>query len=122
MRMKLLQRSGAGAGEEVNVPEAGLVIGRGEEADLRVPDRGASRAHCRIRPAARGFSLEDLGSKNGTLVNGLPVKETALRLGDVFQVGGHAFQVLAEEEDTTATAARWRSFSWSSPSPPIVSR
>ncbi|MHC4600982.1 MAG: sigma 54-interacting transcriptional regulator, partial [Planctomycetota bacterium] len=102
--MKLIHRSGPGAGEEVSVPHAGLVIGRGEEADLRVPDRGASRRHCAVELSEGRIRVRDLNSKNGTLVNGLPVEDAELGFGDVIQIGSHAFQVLAEEDDPLATA------------------
>ncbi|MHC4778515.1 MAG: sigma 54-interacting transcriptional regulator [Planctomycetota bacterium] len=102
--VKLLHRSGAGAGDEALIPPGGLVIGRGEEADLRIADRGASRLHCRISPRKEGMFLEDLQSKNGTFLNGLPVDEHPLGIGDVVQVGSHAFQVLEEEADPHATA------------------
>ncbi|MHC5038726.1 MAG: sigma 54-interacting transcriptional regulator [Planctomycetota bacterium] len=103
--MKILQRSGPGAGEEIPLPQSGLVLGRGEEADLRVADRGASRRHCRLYWSEERLRLEDLKSKNGTLLNGLPVEAAEPALGDIIQIGAQAFQILGEEgEDPSATA------------------
>ncbi len=64
-----------------------FVIGRGAECDLTVADRQVSRRHARIRRARDGFVLEDLGSKNGTHLNGaLLAQPTTLQDGDVLQI------------------------------------
>lgn len=47
-----------------------LVIGRDTSCDVNIPDRQVSRFHVRISPTAEGVTLEDLGSKNGTIHNG----------------------------------------------------
>ena len=84
----LVIREGEDAGREV--PLAGAVtIGRAAEADLVLGDPGISRNHARITPEGIGAVLEDLGSSNGTFVNGEPVQEPRrLRDGDEIQVGG----------------------------------
>lgn len=62
-------------------------IGRGGECDLVIPDRQVSRTHARIVHTPEGYFLEDLGSKNGTHVNGVAVKDRVLlQDGDVIQV------------------------------------
>jgi hypothetical protein len=63
------------------------VIGRAGDCDVRLEDPNVSRRHAEIRRVGRGFSLVDLDSTNGTLVNGQPVAETALMDGDVIAVG-----------------------------------
>lgn len=47
-----------------------LVVGRDTSCDVNIPDRQVSRFHVRISPTAEGVTLEDLGSKNGTIHNG----------------------------------------------------
>ncbi|MCA9669526.1 MAG: FHA domain-containing protein [Myxococcales bacterium] len=65
-----------------------IVIGRGLDADLRIEREEISRAHARItQPHPGHFMLEDLSSKNGTRVNGLPVQARALRFGDRIHIG-----------------------------------
>lgn len=67
-----------------------LVIGRGPAADLPVSAPRASRRHARIAPdGAGGHCLEDLGSTNGTLLDGDPASGDGLPLrdGGVIQVG-----------------------------------
>ena len=64
-----------------------FLIGRGADCDLVVPDRRVSRHHARIRREPGGFVVEDLGSRNGTHVNGRGVEgPTLLQDGDVIQV------------------------------------
>jgi pSer/pThr/pTyr-binding forkhead associated (FHA) protein len=64
-----------------------LVIGR-EHADVCLEDPQVSRRHAAVRPMERGIEVEDLGSANGTLVNGDPLTgRLRLRDGDVIQVG-----------------------------------
>ncbi len=63
------------------------VIGRSSECDLRLDDANASRRHAEVRRIGDGYSLVDLGSTNGTEVNGQRIQETALMSGDVISVG-----------------------------------
>lgn len=63
-------------------------IGRGLDNLVPVRDPLASRRHCQVRVAPDGAVIaEDLGSKNGTLLNGSPFKMRALRPGDCIQIG-----------------------------------
>ena len=72
-----------------------VTLGRAIEADVRVNDARASRMHARIRverdPAtgAARYRVTDLGSTNGTLLNGQPVREAYLEDGDKLTVGEH---------------------------------
>lgn len=72
-----------------------VILGRALEADVRINDARASRLHARIsikRDAETGateFWIADLGSTNGTLVNGHAIKETALQDGDKLIIGEH---------------------------------
>ena len=78
-----------GSTHSLNPP--GLVVGRGSEADLRINDPGVSRRHAEFRVVAdRGtpsVTVADLGSTNGTLVQGRRVTEAALQDGSVVRVG-----------------------------------
>lgn len=69
----------------------GVVIGRGTNADLRIDDPGISRRHVefRVQPTNGGASVSvlDLGSTNGTTVNGRRVQHSALENGSVIQIG-----------------------------------
>jgi hypothetical protein len=64
-----------------------LTIGRLSECDVVVPDSGASRRHAQIRTVGGVSTLTDLGSTNGTKVNGRDVQSAALEDGDTITVG-----------------------------------
>jgi pSer/pThr/pTyr-binding forkhead associated (FHA) protein len=72
-------------GERHPVTEAGLVLGRGDEADLRINDPGISRRHAEIQISSEDgrmtVSVVDLGSTNGTSVDGRRVQQALLHDG-----------------------------------------
>jgi hypothetical protein len=83
----LVIREGADAGHEVRLGGE-CVVGRAPESDLVLADAGISRNHARITAGADGPIIEDLGSSNGTLLNGQPLAgPEALRDGDEIQLG-----------------------------------
>jgi pSer/pThr/pTyr-binding forkhead associated (FHA) protein len=78
---------GAGAGRMVALT-APLTVGRGRDADLVLADELVSRRHARVTPGGSGAVVEDLGSRNGTFVNGdLVIGPTRLVPGDQLQLG-----------------------------------
>jgi Protein of unknown function (DUF3662)/FHA domain len=80
----------------------GVVVGRGSEADLRINDPGVSRRHAEFRVAGgRGVpsvSVADLGSTNGTLVDGRRVTEAELDDGSTVRVGNTELTVVFTPE------------------------
>lgn len=76
-----------GDGREYPLSIGSTTIGRGEQATLRLPDVGISRRHARIDFDGSQVVLTDLGSTNGTLVNGQRISAVALNPGDVVQIG-----------------------------------
>ncbi len=74
-------------GGGVPVSPDGVVIGRGHEAGVRVDDADVSRRHLRISAPAGRWLAEDLGSANGTHVNGVEVREHSLVDGDEITIG-----------------------------------
>lgn len=88
------------AGKE-HAPQPGTTIGR-EGCDINVPDPEMSRRHAAIRQVDSGVGIEDLGSTNGTFVNGERINGLrALKEGDVVQFGNTAWKLQAA---TSATA------------------
>lgn len=77
----------SGDGRTYPLAIGSLVIGRGEQASLRLADVGISRRHARVDFDGAQAVLTDLGSTNGTMVNGQRVSAVALNPGDVVQVG-----------------------------------
>ena len=74
------------------------VIGRREDCDLRIPLGEVSRKHCRLVRDGDTLKLEDLGSSNGTFLNGQRVQEALLSPGDTIQVGPVAFALQIDGE------------------------
>src|SRR5215213_8349074 len=74
------------------------VVGRREDCDLRIPLGEVSRKHCRILRDGDSLKLEDLGSSNGTFLNGSRVQEALLSPGDTIQVGPVVFVVQVDGE------------------------
>ena len=78
MTPTLVFQEGPLAGRRIEL-DSELIVGR-EDASLTIDDPEISRRHAAIRPADGGFEIEDLGSRNGTHVNGSRI-EGATRLG-----------------------------------------
>ena len=92
-RRLLMVRSETQQGLEVEVTDA-TVLGRSAEADVLLDDPYASEFHMRLLAQENGLVLHDLGSTNGTYVNGRRVTApTTLRRGDSVQVGKTVMEV-----------------------------
>ncbi len=76
-----------GSGRTYQLREGPNVIGRGQDAQFRLPDTGVSRRHLEIRWDGHVALLSDLNSTNGTTVNNAPVQEWQLADGDVIRLG-----------------------------------
>lgn len=76
-----------GSGRYFQLRDGQNIIGRGQDAQFRLPDTGVSRRHVEIRWDGRVAMLSDLGSTNGTTVNGSPVQDWQLADGDVIRAG-----------------------------------
>jgi hypothetical protein len=74
-------------GRRIPVAERPVVIGRLSSCDIPLGDPQVSRRHAEVRRDAEGFALFDLGSTNGTSVNGSPVRERRLSDGDELRIG-----------------------------------
>jgi diguanylate cyclase (GGDEF)-like protein len=80
--------TGTAAGQMYRLPEGGSVIGRGQNADLRIPEEGVSRRHASVRREGDAVRIEDQGSVNGTYVNGERLAGArVLDEGDKIQIG-----------------------------------
>jgi hypothetical protein len=75
------------SGERLVLGEYVVTIGRLPDSTLSLADANVSRNHAEIRPRGAGYVVVDLGSTNGTKVNGAPITERALADGDVVTFG-----------------------------------
>jgi transcriptional regulator with GAF, ATPase, and Fis domain len=87
MTAKLVVLAGPRCGETVSIDSAETSIGRDVRNHLNIPDHLMSRRHCVVELSDAGCTLRDLGSANGTYVNGMPVRERRLSHGDRLRVG-----------------------------------
>jgi predicted component of type VI protein secretion system len=80
-------------GRRVEFEKGRVVLGRGRQVDLQLEDPNVSRRHAVIYWENGRLFVKDLGSTNGTLLNGRPVKSGPLSRGDVISVGGNEIRV-----------------------------
>src|SRR6478672_6299664 len=91
MGFQLTIAEGKEAGREFVFEQPSVVIGRTSECDVVLYDPGVSRRHARIFSEGDNYFVEDMGSSNGTKVNGAVVKKTQLKDGDAVTLGPVVF-------------------------------
>lgn len=85
---KLIAQAGPASGQEFALEGDELVIGRSADNPVSIPDTSVSRKHALVRKTAEGWAVSDLGSGNGTMLNGEAIAdETQLNEGDVITLG-----------------------------------
>lgn len=88
MEAKLIVATGKSAGRAIVLKRPRLLIGRAEECDIRPLSDEVSRRHCQVLKESDHVAVEDLGSRNGTFVNGKRIEaKTLLHDGDRLRVG-----------------------------------
>ncbi len=88
------------------VTDQQVVIGRDARVDVPVEDRTLSRRHCRIYRGADGWRVTDLGSRNGTFLNGAPILDDLLEDSDRVEIGETKIAVyFLEDESASASHA-----------------
>ena len=97
MQVVLKVVGGKNDGREINISVPEFVIGRGETAHLRPSSDLISRRHCAIRIGDGQVIVEDLGSRNGTFINGEKLEGPhKAKSGDLLRVGRLQFNVLLD--------------------------
>jgi len=95
---------------DVNLKKERTVLGRQTECDIRVPVGAVSRQHCEFVLGGGGtVTVRDLGSSNGTYVNGARQDEAELRAGDVISIGPVRLVARIDGEPASVDAKQvWR--------------
>jgi len=97
MQVLLKIIGGKHAGREIKISVPEFIIGRGEKAHLRPGSDMVSRMHCAIKVADGKVTIEDLGSRNGSFVNGQQItKPHVAKSGDNIQIGKLQFELLMD--------------------------
>ena len=93
---RLIVTRGSDEGKQYNLNVPLVLIGRDPAARVRLLDTEISRRHAELVETSDGYRLRDLGSANGTFVNGRSVQDVLLRSGDRVQVGQTVLVIVAE--------------------------
>lgn len=101
---RMIVVAGPDLGVEWSFKKPSIVIGRGSDCDIELVDIAVSREHAKINLVGANFVLEDLGSNNGTCLNGVRVKTENLSPGDEILIGARTFRFveLTEAPETRA--------------------
>ncbi len=107
---QLVMRSGPTPGKVYPLKKEEMFIGRDVGNDIVINDAEVSRRHSRLSMQAGGFIVEDLGSTNGTAVNGDRLTSRhVLRVGEVVSFGEHValvFETVADDKEATVVGPR----------------
>ncbi len=97
-KCQLVVTEGPSRGKKIPLNKNLIKIGKRESNDLVVSDKTVSRNHMEIEYSSDSFLLRDLGSTNGTYLNGSKVKEAYLSPGDIIKVGNTTLEFVAFDE------------------------
>ena len=92
MTARVVAVSGSLAGRSIPLGDIPMTFGRAPENTVVIASQRASRRHAEIRREGGVYLLIDLGSSNGTLLNGQPIQRQILRNGDTFTIGDESFR------------------------------
>lgn len=104
MDVALLLLRDRGEKRRFPLPRELVTIGRREDCDLRIPLGDVSRKHCTIMRNESGLQIQDLGSSNGTYVNGERIQQAELHAGDRIRIGSLRFVVQVDGQPDEAEA------------------
>ncbi len=99
---RLIVLAGPLKGKIFDLTDDEVLFGRESSSRISLADLSTSRRHCKIQRDADGFVLTDLDSFNGTVVNGLPIKERRLEHGDRITVGSSHFLFQLHDQELFA--------------------
>jgi two-component system, NtrC family, response regulator HydG len=103
MEPRLVVMCGARKGSTARLSGAEMTIGRDSSNGLCICEESISRKHCAVLREGEGFRIVDFNSRNGTFVNGIPIRDRVLRHGDTIRLGHSELlflvEVDAEESD-----------------------
>ncbi len=98
-------QTGPRSGERLVLDAGRVLVGRHSDCDIVLDAAAVSRQHCSLTVTAEGVAAEDLRSRNGTLLNGVPLAgPRRLQNGDELSICGHILVFLDESADESAAA------------------
>ena len=103
----LIILSGKHQGKRLTIPNGEVVIGRDETCQVRLATSEVSRFHCRLSCQGEIVTVRDMDSRNGTLINDVPVQgDTELEPGAILRVGPVSFQLAGKKGPPSQSAPR----------------
>lgn len=109
--------------EPTPLPSGDLIlVGRGDQCDIRLEDPSASRVHCRLLSRGGKVILTDAGSRWGTFVNGDRVTDCELQPGDEITVGETTLRLAVTSTPNASTLARPSQLRRGTRQPPVAER
>jgi len=93
--------------QDIPVDHFPITFGRDPGTDICITDPAVSRYHCQIdvNEMGDGLVVRDLGSRTGTFLNGVPVVEAPVTLGDILTIGMNNFTIAFDADPVFANAA-----------------
>jgi pSer/pThr/pTyr-binding forkhead associated (FHA) protein len=115
VNLVLLKKNGSK--KTFRLPDSVTVIGRRSNCDLYIPLTSVSRKHCQLNRHEAVLKIRDLGSRNGTYLNGKRVDEAVIQAGDNVKVGPLTFtlQIDGQPEEIGASASAGKKASAETP-------
>src|SRR6266571_3326354 len=104
MNPRLIALAGPSKGKSFGLTGDDFSIGRDPSNSLPLNDALVSRQHAQVRNTGRDVTILDLNSRNGTLVNAVPIQERKLEPGDRIQIGDSLLLFMLEEEGEDAAS------------------
>src|SRR5918912_1080285 len=105
MNPRLAAVTGPLRGKTFPLIEEEISVGREPSNRLQISDSSVSRQHCLIKREAEQFKIIDLNSHNGTLVDGVPVRERLLQHGNAIKIGDTIFLFLLYESESSPSSS-----------------
>jgi len=97
MQVKLKVIGGRNDGREIKISVPKFVIGRGDDAHLKPGSDLVSRHHCLLKIEDGALHISDMGSRNGTFVNGKKLESVHVaKVGDTLRIGRLQFEILID--------------------------
>lgn len=103
MNVNLVFYKKNGTHRVIPLPSSVTMIGRRRSCDLRIPLTSISRKHCQLNLNQGVWMIRDLGSRNGTYLNGKRVKEDVIQAGDSIGIGPLAFMFQVDGQPAPAS-------------------
>jgi two-component system, NtrC family, response regulator HydG len=108
--LRVLVVDGPDAPREVKLSPRGITVGIAPRCELRLSDRRVSREHLHVMPEGEGFRVRDLGSTNGTFLDGARIDDARVPPGTILRVGKSALRLLGGERYMVVSASKRTAF------------